>query len=148
MDTKTRLESSLKDAMRAGNDLRKRTLRMAIAAIRLAEVDKGKPLDEAAVLAILQKEVKSRQETIADAQRAGRPDLESGAREEIGVLEGYLPQPLSPAELEQLARQAVAEVGASSPREMGQVMKALMPKLQGRASGDQASAAVRKLLGA
>lgn len=146
MATKSELENDLKDAMRAGDDLRKRTLRMALSAIRLAEVEKGAALDEAAVIAILQKEVKSRQESIAEAQRAARSDLEAASQAEVGVLESYLPKQLSPDELEALARQAIAETGATSPREMGQVMKALMPKLQGRATGDQASQAVRKLL--
>jgi uncharacterized protein YqeY len=146
MTTKTLLENALKDAMRAGDDLRKRTLRMAISAIRMAEIDKGGALDENAILAILQKEVKSRQESIADAQRANRPDLEAASQDEIEILEGFLPKQLSLEELERLARQAIAEVGATSPREMGQVMKILIPRLQGRATGDQASQAVRKLL--
>ncbi|HEX9028372.1 MAG TPA: GatB/YqeY domain-containing protein [Anaerolineales bacterium] len=147
MSTKTDLENALKEAMRSSDDLRKRTIRMALAAIRMVEVERGKPLDEAGMLAVLQKEVKSRQEAIADAQRAHRPDLEAASQAEIGVLEGFLPQPLSPEAIDDLARQAVAEVGATSPREMGQVMKVLIPRLQGRATGDQASQAVRKLLG-
>jgi hypothetical protein len=146
VNTKTQLESALKDAMRANDDVRKRTLRMALSAIRLAEVEKGGALDESATLAILQKEIKSRHEAIADAQRANRPDLEADANAEIKVLEEYLPQPFTPEELEALARQVIAEVGATGPREMGQVMKALVPRLQGRATGDQASQAVRKLL--
>jgi len=146
METKARLETDLKGALRAGADLRKRTLRLALAAIRLAEVEKGGPLDENAVLTILQKEVKSQLETIEDARRAARPDLEQVALEEIAVLENYLPRQLSTDELEALAKQVIAEVGASSPREMGQVMKLLVPRLEGRASGEQASQAVRKLL--
>ncbi|MEW5870480.1 MAG: GatB/YqeY domain-containing protein [Chloroflexota bacterium] len=146
MTVKAQLESALKDAMRAGDDLRKRTLRMAISAIRLAEIDKGGELDENAVLGILQKEVKSRQESLEEAERANRPDLAEAAQEEIGVLQVFLPKQLSQEELEVLARQAIAEVGATSLREMGQVMKVLMPRLQGQATGDQASQAVRKLL--
>jgi uncharacterized protein YqeY len=146
MNTKEKLESALKDAMRARDDLRKRTLRMALSSIRLSEVEKRAPLDEPAVLAILQKEVKSRHETIADAQRANRPELAASAQEEITVLESFLPQPLTPEELEAMARQAIDEAGATSAREMGQVMKLLMPRIQGRASGDQVSQAVRKQL--
>ncbi|MBN2548854.1 MAG: GatB/YqeY domain-containing protein [Anaerolineales bacterium] len=146
MTLKSQLESALKDAMRSGDDLRKRTLRMALSNIRLVEVDKGAALDDQGVMAILQKEIKSRHESIADAQRANRPGLIAEAQAEIEVLEGYLPKALSAEELEQLARQAVAEVGATSPREMGQVMKVLMPRLQGKATGEQASQAVRKLL--
>jgi len=146
MTLKETLQSDLKDAMRAGDDLRKNTLRMAISAIKLAEIEKNGPLDESASLAIMQKEVKSRRESIADAQRANRPDLVQTAEQEIKLLEHYLPRALDPAELETLARVAIQEVGASSLKEMGQVMKVLMPRLQGRATGDQASQAVRKLL--
>jgi uncharacterized protein YqeY len=146
MTSKTDLENDLKDAMRAHDEARKSTLRMALAAIKLAEVEKRASMDEAAIMGILQKEIKSRREAIADAQKAGRPDLEAAAQVEIGVLEKYLPRPLSPDELDALARQAIDEVGASSAREMGQVMKVLMPRLAGRASGNQASQIVRKLL--
>lgn len=147
MSTKEQLEAGLKEAMKAGDDLRKRTLRMALAAIRQAEIDGGKPLEESQMQLILQKEIKSRHEAIAEAQRAHRPDLETAAKDEIGVLEGFLPRQLAPEELDVLARQAVAETGATSQKDMGQVMKVLMPRLQGRASGDQASQAVRRLLG-
>lgn len=147
MDTKTQLENAVKDAMRAGDELRKRTLRMTLAAIRQQEIDKGTPVDEAAVQTILQKEIKSRHESIADAQKAHRPDLEAEAAAEIGVLQSFLPSQLTPEELDALAQQAVTEAGATSMKEMGQVMKILMPRLQGRASGDQASQAVRRLLG-
>ena len=146
MSTKSQLENALKEAMRSRDDLRKRTLRMALSAIRMAEIDKGAALDESATLAILQKEVKSRQESMAEAQRANRPDLEDASRAEIDVLENFLPKQLSPEELEALARQTIVEVGANSQREMGQVMKVLIPRLQGRATGEQASQVVRKLL--
>jgi uncharacterized protein len=146
METKTRLENDLKDALRAGDDLRKNTLRLALSSIRLAEIDRGSKLDENAVMAILQKEVKSRHESIEDAQRAGRPELEQAALAEIKVLQAYLPQAMSPEELEAQAKQVIAEVGATSPREMGQVMKVLLPRLAGRATGDQVSQVVRKLL--
>ena len=146
MSLKTQLEDALKDALRSGDDLRKRVLRMTLAAMKQAEIDKHLTLDDPAVMAILQKEIKSRQESIADAERAHRPDLVAGAQAEIALLETYLPQALTPGELEDLARQAIAEAGAVSPAQMGQVMKLLMPRLQGRASGDAASQAVRKLL--
>jgi uncharacterized protein YqeY len=146
MSTKSQLESALTDAMRSGDDLRKRTLRMALSAIRLAEVDKGTTLDDAAVLSLLQKEIKTRQESIEDARRANRPDLEEASQAEIAVLQEFLPKKLSPEELEALAKEAIAEVGATSVKEMGQVMKVLVPRLQGRAPGDQASQVVCRLL--
>jgi len=147
MSTKTRLETDMREALRHGDDRRKSTLRMALASIKLAEIDKGAPLVEGEALALLHKEVKSRRESIADAERAGRPELAAEARSEIAILETYLPRPFSEAELEELARQVIAEVGASSGREMGLVMKALVPRLEGRATGSQASQVVRKLLG-
>jgi uncharacterized protein YqeY len=146
MSVKEKLENSLKDAMRAKDDLRKRMLRRALSSIRLTEIDKGVTLDDPGVIAVLQKEVKSCHEAIADAQRASRPDLVEIALAEIGVLEEFMPRPLTPEELQELARQAIAEAGATSPREMGQVMKILMPRLQGRTTGDQASQAVKQLL--
>jgi uncharacterized protein YqeY len=146
MTSKADLENDLKDAMRNKDELRKTTLRMALAAIRMAEIEKRADMDETAILGILQKEIKSRQEAIADAQKAGRQDLVAASQSEIGILEKYLPLPLTEDEMEALARQAIGEVGATSVREMGQVMKVLMPRLAGRASGNQASQVVRRLL--
>lgn len=146
MSLKTQLEDALKDALRSGDDLRKRVLRTTLAAIKQIEIDKRLTLDDAAVMAIVQKEIKSRRESIADAERANRPDLVAASQDEITLLESFLPKALTPLELEDLARQAIAEAGAASPAQMGQVMKLLMPRLQGRASGDAASQAVRKLL--
>lgn len=146
MNLKDQLQSDLKDAMRTGDELRKNTLRMTLAAIKMAEIEKRDPIDELAMLAIIQKEVKSRRESIADAQRANRTDLVQTAEQEISLLEQYLPKAIDAAELEALARQVIEEVGATSLREMGQVMKILIPRLQGRATGDQTSQVVRKLL--
>jgi uncharacterized protein len=146
MNVKTQLENSLKDALRSGDELRKRTLRMALSAIRFAEIEKGSALDDSAVQAVLQKEIKSRHESIEDARRAGRPDLEEAALAEIVVLQGFLPQPFTSAELEALVKQVISEEGDTGPRDMGRVMKTLVPRMEGRATGDQASQVVRKLL--
>lgn len=146
MDLKLTLQSDLKDAMRHGEETRKSTLRMALTAIKLAEVEKSAHMDEGAYLAVIQKEIKARRESIADAQKANRPELISQAEEEIKILQAYLPTAFSEDELESMAKAAIAELGATSTREMGQVMKVLMPRLQGRATGEQASQAVRKLL--
>ncbi len=146
MTLKEQLEASLRESIRSGDDVRKRTLRMAISSIRFTEVEKGAKLDDAEVITVLQKEVKSRQESIAEAQKANRPNLIADSQAEIVVLEGFLPQPFSAEELESLAREVITEVGAVSQKEMGMVMKVLMPRLQGRANGDQASQVVRRLL--
>ena len=147
MDLKTTLQSDLKDAMRHGEGTRKSTLRMALTAIKLAEVEKADhKIDETGYLAIIQKEIKSRREAIADAEKANRPELIKQAEAEIEILETYLPAAFSEEELENLAKATITEVGATSLREMGQVMKILVPRLQGRATGEQASQVVRRLL--
>ena len=147
MNAKEKLQKALKDAMRANDPVRKRTLRMALSAIQLAEVDTRKELDDSAVIAILQKEIKSREESIQDANKAGRPDLVDEAQAEMAILNEFLPEQLSPEELEAIVQETIQEVGASSMREMGEVMKVLIPRLQGRATGSQASQVVRKFLG-
>ena len=146
MDTKTKLENALKEAMRAGDEVKKRTVRMALAAIRQAEVDRQISLDEAAVLAILQKEIKTRRESLEEARKANRPDLVAAAEAEIAVVNAFLPRALSADELKALVEAAIAEAGAASPSDMGKVMKLLVPRIQGRAPGDQVSQLVRQLL--
>ncbi len=146
MDTKSRLQQALKEALRAKDMLRKETLRTALAEIKMAEVEKQRPLTEAEVLAVLHKQVKMRRETLEAARQAGRDDLAARTEAVIAVLEAFLPQPLRAAELEALAREVIAEVGAQGPRDMGKVMKALMPRVQGRATGQQVSQVVRRLL--
>jgi uncharacterized protein YqeY len=99
MDTKQKLQEDLKQSMRAGDEPRKRNIRMVLAATRLAEVEKGSPLDEPGLMVILQKEIKSRRETILDAQKIGRSDLVDVAEVDISILESYLPKPLTQEEL-------------------------------------------------
>jgi hypothetical protein len=146
MDTKVKLENDLKDAMRSGDDTRKRTIRMVLAAIKQTEIDRQITLDETGVIGILQKEVKTRRESLDEAQKANRADLASATEAEITVLNGYLPQAMDPAELTALAESVIAEVGAAAPADMGKVMKALLPRVAGRASNDQVSQVVRGLL--
>jgi uncharacterized protein YqeY len=146
MDTKAKINQDMKEAMRAKDKVAKRTLTMVRAAIQQAEKDRRQELDETAVLAILQKEVKSRHETIAEAKKAGREDLVSDTEAEILVLKKYLPEEMSAAALRKLAEETVAEVGASTPREMGKVMKVLIPRVAGRAPGGEISKVVRELL--
>jgi hypothetical protein len=146
MDTKAQLNNTLKEAMKAGDDVRRRTIRMTLAAIKQVEIDRRVELDEAAVLGILQKEIKTRRESLEEARTANRADLAAEAEAEIAVLQAFLPQGLRPDELRALAQAAVAESGAASPADMGKVMKVLMPRVAGRAPGDQVSQAVRDLL--
>jgi uncharacterized protein YqeY len=146
MDTKAKLENDLKDAMRSGDDIRKRTIRMSLAAIKQTEIDKQITLDETGVIGILQKEVKTRRESLEESQRAGRADLCAALEAEIKVLNAYLPESMDDGELTALAENVIAEVGATSPTDMGKVMKALLPRVAGRAANDQVSQVVRQLL--
>ena len=147
MVTREELEQQLKDAMRASDEPRKRTLRMILAAVKLAEVEKRGALDEAAMLSILQREVKTRQESLADAERAGRAEMAQDVKTELEIVQSYLPAAMPADELEALVRQAIAEVAASAPADVGKVMKALMPRIQGRADGREVNQVVRRLLG-
>jgi uncharacterized protein YqeY len=147
MTLKDTLSAAMREAMKAKDETRKVPLRLVMAAIKEEEIDKQKELNDEDVLRLVQKEVKSRQESIADAEKAGREDLIATANAEMAVLQEYLPQPLSPEELEALVKEAIAEEGAASMADMGKVMKAAMVKVQGRADGGQISQLVRKLLG-
>jgi uncharacterized protein YqeY len=146
METKNELEQALKTAIKAGDDVTKRTVRMALAAIRQVEIDKQISLDEPAVLAILQKEIKTRRESVEEASQVNRMDIVASTQAEIKVLEVYLPPALGVDELKALVEAAITEVGAVTPADMGRVMKMLMPRVAGRASGDQVSALVREML--
>lgn len=146
MELKAKLESDLKDAMRASDDIRKRTLRMVIASIKNAEIDRQVKLDDPAIFAIMQKEIKSRREVISEAEKANRPDLVQSAHDEITVLEAYLPKAMSEEELKNTANEVIQEINATGPSDMGKVMKILLPRLKGQAPGDIVSKVVRELL--
>jgi len=146
MSIKQDLQDALKEAMKAGQDLRKTTLRMALASIKNAEVEARGELDDDLILNLLQKEVKARQETIEGAQQAKRPDLIEKAEAEIAVVSEFLPQPLSQEELRALVAETISESGASSLSDMGRVMGLLMPKIRGKADGKEANQLVRELL--
>jgi uncharacterized protein YqeY len=147
MSIKEHLRDALTEAMKSGDALRKTTLRMALAAIKNAEVEAREDLEDDLVLNLLQKEVKARQETIESAKKANRPDLIEKAESEIAILNDFLPQPLSSEELKALVKEAIDETGAASMADMGRVMGALMPKIRGKADGKEANNFVRELLG-
>jgi uncharacterized protein YqeY len=162
------IRADLTAAMRSGDDTRKTALRQLLAGVRQAELDKRTAaakahrgalgpeqlaaleqtsLDEAEVIAVIQREAKSRRESIADSQRANRADLVAANEAELGLIEAYLPRQLSRAELESLARAAIAEAGATGPKQLGAVMKVLTPRVKGQADGRMVSEVVRELLG-
>lgn len=146
MNKKQELQNALTAAMKARDEDTKRTLRLVMTAIKLAEVDQGGEIDEGRILGILQKEVKTRQDSIEEAKSAQRDDLIDAAKREIAILNYFLPQQMSEEELITLAKQAIDDTGASGLQAMGMVMKVLMPKLAGRASGQDASRIVNGLL--
>jgi uncharacterized protein YqeY len=146
MDIKTQLNESMKDAMKSGDEIRKRTVRMVLAAVKQVEVDKRTALDDMAVMALIQKEIKNRREALEEAKKASRADLAEANEAEIKVLEAFLPKAMPAEELRALVQAAIAETGASSPSDMGRVMKIVMGKVAGRAPGDMVSAAVKELL--
>ena len=146
MIIKTQLNESMKDAMKSGDEVRKRTVRMVLAAVKQAEVDKRTELDDTAVMNLIQKEIKNRREALEEAKKANRPDLIESNEAEINVLQVFLPKAMPAEELRALVQAAIAETGASGPADMGKVMKTVMPKVAGRAPNDMVSAAVRELL--
>ena len=146
MDYETILKNDLYAAMRANDTLRKRVIRLLMSSIELAEVAKGSKLTDSEFIALVQKEIKTKNDTIVDAEKANRPEMVKEQLEEIKVLEAYLPKQLSEAELVQLAEEVIQETGATSPKDMGKVIKVLIPKLAGRATNQDASRVVKDCL--
>lgn len=146
MSLKERLQADTKEAMRSGNTVLRDTLRMMLAAIKQVEIDDRIQLDEPAVERVLAKEAKQRRETIADAERADRPDLAAEAEQELEIIQRYLPQMMSAEEVRSIATEVIKETGASGMQDMGKVMGQLIPRLEGRADGKLASTVVRQLL--
>jgi len=146
MTIKTQLNDSMKDAMKSGDEVRKRTVRMVLAAVKQAEVDKRTELDDMAVMNLIQKEMKNRRESLEEAKKANRADLVEANEAEMKVLEAFLPKAMPAEELRALVQAAIDETGASTPADIGKVMKVVMAKVAGRAPNDVVSATVRELL--
>lgn len=142
----SRIDGDLKDAARAKDKLRLSTLRMLKSALGYREIETGKPLNDDEVIAVARTLIKQRRDAAEQYAAAGRSELAQGERAEIVILESYLPAQIGDAELEALVREAVLATGAQGPREMGAVMKALGPKVQGRAEGKRVSEAVKAAL--
>lgn len=141
-----RFNADLKEAMRAQDQVRKDTIRLVKAAIRNAEVERGRALEEGEILEILAKQVKLRREALGDFGRAGRHDLVRQYEGEVAILEGYLPRQMSREEVVQAAREVIAELGAEGPKAVGPVMRELMQRLRGRADGRLVNEVVKELL--
>jgi len=148
MPLKTRILDDVKNAMRARERDRLGALRLITAAIKQIEVDQRIELDDAQVLAVLDKMAKQRRESLEQFENAGREDLAEKERYELGLIQSYLPEPLGEAELAALIQSAINELGASSIRDMGQVMNTLRSQVQGRADMKAVSQGVKQQLGA
>ena len=146
MDLKERLRTDLTAAMRGNDTQRRDVLRMVMAAIKQVEIDSRVTLDDAGVQDVLRRQVKQRQESIADFPRAGRPDDVARETAEAVLIESYLPQMMSREAVEALARAAIAETGVTDAKGIGQVMARLMPQVKGQADGRLVNDVVRGLL--
>jgi uncharacterized protein YqeY len=146
MTLKERISEDMKNAMRAKDTARLGTIRLLQAAMKQKEVDERVTLDDAAVIAIVDKLIKQRKDSVAAFVQANRQDLADVEQAEIGVLEVYLPQRLSAAEIEAAVKAIVASVGASGPGDMGKVMGAVKAQLAGKADMGLVSAAVKAAL--
>ncbi len=149
MSLKDKLTADMKEAMKAREAGKERlsVIRMVRGAIRQQEIDGKKELTDDDVLAVIGKEVKQRRDSIEEFQKGGRDDLVRQNEAEIAILMEYLPQQLSEEEVRSLVREAIEATGAASPKDMGRVMKELMPKVKGRADGKMVNTLVRSLLG-
>lgn len=147
MSLKARITDDMKVAMRAQDKARLGVIRLILAAIKQQEVDSRVEMDDTAILAVLDKMVKQRRESIRQYSDAGRTDLADQELFEVGIIQNYLPQPLSEAELAALIEQAIAETAAASVRDMGKVMNWLKPKAQGRTDMGKVSGLIKTRLG-
>ena len=146
MSLQTDIESAMRAAMKARDAVRVSTLRLAMAAAHNRQIELGHALTDAEVIEVLDRQVKQRRESIELYRQGGRPELADAEEAELAILREFLPEPLTDAELERLARDAMAVTGATGPADMGRVMGALVPQTKGRADGKAVSELVRRLL--
>lgn len=146
MSLSQRIEAAMRDAMRARDEQRTQTLRMAMAAAHNQRIAKGRDLTDDEVVDVLTRQVKQRRESIAMYRDAGREDRAVAEEAEAAILGEFLPAQLSEPELEEMARAAISETGATSPADLGRVMGSLSPRTKGRADGKLVSDIVRRLL--
>ncbi len=144
---KQKLETDLKQAMRAKDNVRRSTIRLVMAAIKNAEIAQQTALDDPGILGVIAKEAKQRHESIEAFKQGNRPDLVAQEEAELAILQEYLPEAMTREEVIAEAKRVIAEVGAQGPRDKGKVMPQLIAKLKGRADGKEINAVVTELLG-
>lgn len=147
MSLKERLLEDMKLAMKNKDTIKKNAVQMTRAAVLQVEKDKRVTLDDDGIIEVIAKEVKTRKDSVPEFEKAGRQDLVDDLKREIEILMVYLPQQLTEEELEVIVREAVQEIGASSVKDMGKVMQAVMPKVKGRADGRMINQIAKKILG-
>ncbi len=146
MSLRSRLDEDLKQALRAGDEVRKGTIRMLLASMKNQQIQNRAPLDDQQELSVVDKEVKVRREAAEEYGRLGRPEIVEKNLAELSVLQEYLPAQLSEAEVDSIIREAMDATGASSPSDMGRVMGIVTPQTKGRADGKLVSRKVRDAL--
>jgi hypothetical protein len=144
---KERIDADLKAALKASDKIRVSTLRLIKSAIKNLEIERGAPLAEEEIIGVLSSLAKQRKESIEEFKKASRVDLVEREEEELSIIKAYLPEELSEEELEKIIQETIQETGATSLKDMGKVMKTIMPKVKGRADGRVVNQKVRKLLG-
>ncbi|MBW3567816.1 MAG: GatB/YqeY domain-containing protein [Proteobacteria bacterium] len=147
MSLKQKILDDIKTAMKAGDKDRLVTLRMLSAAIKQREVDERTEMDDAQTLAVVEKMIKQRRESIKQYEEGGRPELAAKEQAEITILDDYMPEQLSEVELEKMIQDAITETGASDMKDMGKVMGVLKPKIQGKADMGDVSKRIKARLG-
>ncbi|MCS7175216.1 GatB/YqeY domain-containing protein [Pseudothermotoga sp.] len=146
MELKARLSQDLKDAMKNKEEAKVRTLRMILAAIKNFEVEKIGPATDEEILQIMLKEIKRRQEAIEMYEKGGRQDLAQAEKEEIQIIQSYMPKQMSEEEIRELAKKIISELKLAGPKDIGTAMKAIMPHVKGRADGKLVNKIVSELL--
>ncbi|MCR8659217.1 GatB/YqeY domain-containing protein [Paenibacillus endoradicis] len=146
MNLSDRLTDDMKQAMKSQDKFKLSTIRMMRASIKNLEIDLKRPLDDSEVLDILSREIKQRKDSLQEFEKAGRNDLVVNLATEIDIISKYLPEQLTEEEIQEIVRQTIQELGASSKADMGKVMGALMPKTKGRADGRLVNNAVQQFL--
>ena len=146
MGIKAQLQADVKEAMKSGATDKRDVIRSLLAAIKQVEIDERVELDDKGVLAVITKQAKQHRESIADFEKGGRDNLVAEEKAILVIIDGYLPQQMSEDEVRTIAAATIAELGATNPKAMGQVMNALMGKLKGQADGKVVSKVVRELL--
>lgn len=147
MALQEKIAEDLKEAVRKGDARRLTAIRLVKAAVKNAEVARGKPLDDQGILDVISKEAREHRDSIAEFKKANRQDLVEKEEAELSVLLGYLPQQMSREEIEVAARQVIMQVGAKGPGDKGKVMSPLTAQLRGKADGREINAVVTELLG-